>query len=132
MRVDESLGFHTSKQLSSNPLTLDQTSLVRADTEIDKSDEMAVSDIAWLFFPIWFVMLLTILTFAASETWKVTRDGLSTLKQLHRIPCRSCRFFSRNLYLQCAVRPSDALTERAIACSDYRAKHVDKVHSKTY
>jgi hypothetical protein len=37
----------------------------------------------------------------------------------HGAPCLSCRFFSKNLYLQCAVRPADVLTDRAIHCPDY-------------
>lgn len=44
--------------------------------------------------------------------------------QSHRIstsniPCSSCRFFSRNLYIKCAVRPSEVLTQQAIHCADY-------------
>ncbi|MEG3436450.1 hypothetical protein V0288_04905 [Pannus brasiliensis CCIBt3594] len=37
-------------------------------------------------------------------------------------PCASCRFFSNNVYLKCAVRPSDALTDRAVDCPDYRPR----------
>ncbi|MCU0527364.1 MAG: hypothetical protein MUF72_21365 [Elainella sp. Prado103] len=35
------------------------------------------------------------------------------------IPCSSCRFFARNLYIKCAVRPSEVLTQQAIHCADY-------------
>lgn len=37
----------------------------------------------------------------------------------HKIPCRSCRYFVNNYYLNCAVHPSRALTDQAIACPDY-------------
>jgi hypothetical protein len=42
-------------------------------------------------------------------------------------PCPSCRFFSSNLYLKCAVRPADVLTERAVHCSDYCPRHSEQL-----
>lgn len=34
-------------------------------------------------------------------------------------PCRECRFFQNNTYLNCAVHPTRVLTEEAYDCSDY-------------
>lgn len=34
-------------------------------------------------------------------------------------PCPSCRFFSNNIYLKCAVHPSDVFTHQAVHCPDY-------------
>jgi len=35
------------------------------------------------------------------------------------IPCTTCRFFSNNTYLKCAVQPTLVLTEQAKNCPDY-------------
>ena len=40
-----------------------------------------------------------------------------------RIPCKNCRFFAKNQYLKCAVRPFTVLTAQAVNCSDFRSKH---------
>ncbi len=41
------------------------------------------------------------------------------LKQINKIPCSNCRYFSSNPYLKCAVNPKIALTEEAIDCTEY-------------
>lgn len=41
-------------------------------------------------------------------------------------PCSSCRFFSQNAYLKCAVHPSIALTKQALNCSNFWALDDDK------
>jgi hypothetical protein len=46
-------------------------------------------------------------------------------------PCPSCRFFSGNAYLKCAVRPTDALTDRAIHCTDYSLRSPARSHPST-
>jgi hypothetical protein len=33
--------------------------------------------------------------------------------------CHSCTYFNNNLYLNCALHPSEVLTESAIDCVDY-------------
>lgn len=48
----------------------------------------------------------------------------------HRIPCRSCQFFKNSPYLKCAINPIDALTQRAINCTDY-APNVPSNQRKT-
>lgn len=45
------------------------------------------------------------------------------INSLHQVPCRNCRYFSSNHYLQCAVQPSVVLTEQATNCPDYCPKH---------
>ncbi|XGV96781.1 MAG: hypothetical protein ACAF41_29160 [Leptolyngbya sp. BL-A-14] len=44
------------------------------------------------------------------------------LRLYKRVPCRRCAFFKNNPYLKCAIRPSDALTAKAIECSDFTLK----------
>ncbi|WP_416674489.1 hypothetical protein [Egbenema bharatensis] len=59
---------------------------------------------------------------------KSARTKLTAPTDLVQIPCKSCRYFSKNFYLQCAVRPSDVLTSQAIGCSDYcsQSKSLEK------
>jgi hypothetical protein len=33
--------------------------------------------------------------------------------------CHSCKYFDRNLYLNCAIHPSKVLTKSAVDCVDY-------------
>jgi hypothetical protein len=51
---------------------------------------------------------------------------LSLLKSFHQpslqnppIACKSCRFYSPNFYVQCAVHPSKVMKPEAVSCSDY-------------
>ncbi|MGK7934315.1 MAG: hypothetical protein AB4206_00670 [Xenococcaceae cyanobacterium] len=47
-------------------------------------------------------------------------DAIARAKQMHRIPCTQCRFFTNNYTLKCTVNPHIANTEKAIDCSDYQ------------
>jgi hypothetical protein len=40
-------------------------------------------------------------------------------KVSHQTRCHSCKYFSTNSYLKCALHPTSVLTEQAIDCSDY-------------
>jgi hypothetical protein len=35
------------------------------------------------------------------------------------VKCQSCKYFDRNLYLNCALHPSLVMTEEAVDCIDY-------------
>jgi hypothetical protein len=35
------------------------------------------------------------------------------------IECQSCKYYDRNLYLNCALHPSSVMTDRAVDCMDY-------------
>lgn len=37
-----------------------------------------------------------------------------------QIPCANCQYFNNNPYLKCAVNPHDALTEKALSCTEYK------------
>jgi len=41
------------------------------------------------------------------------------------IPCKHCRFYSPNSYLQCAVHPSRVLKFDAVHCPDYCPRYDD-------
>jgi hypothetical protein len=47
-------------------------------------------------------------------------DVIAKAKQMHRVPCTHCRFFTSDYRLKCPVQPSIANTELAIDCSDYQ------------
>lgn len=45
---------------------------------------------------------------------------VASAKQMHRIPCSKCRFFTNDHRLKCTVKPQTANTEDAIGCRDYQ------------
>jgi hypothetical protein len=47
-------------------------------------------------------------------------DLADRAKQMHKVPCTNCQFFTDNYRLKCSVNPYIANTEDAIDCSDYR------------
>ncbi|MBD2034911.1 hypothetical protein H6F76_07685 [Leptolyngbya sp. FACHB-321] len=66
------------------------------------------------FLSAWFIVMLV-----GWSAWTATRDTVARGRQMHRIPCANCQFFTRDYHLKCTVRPSTALTEEAIGCPDY-------------
>ncbi len=66
---------------------------------------------AWLF--------IGILVWTIAKTFGETVDRA---KQMHRIPCTECRFFTEDYHLKCTVQPHLANTEEAIECRDYRSR----------
>jgi hypothetical protein len=46
---------------------------------------------------------------------------VSQARQMHRIPCAGCAFWSGDYRLKCTVQPFAALTEAAIGCTDFRS-----------
>ncbi|MGJ5629355.1 hypothetical protein [Nostoc edaphicum] len=75
-----------------------------------------------LLVPICFVVAWTVIILVVWSLCAAARDGLTTAKQMHQIPCTGCQFFTDNYRLKCTVRPSIANTEEAIDCSDYQPK----------
>ncbi|PIG92388.1 hypothetical protein [Gloeocapsopsis sp. IPPAS B-1203] len=65
----------------------------------------------------WAVVVLFLLTI-----WRTVHDTFTQAKQMHRIPCSGCQFFTGSYQLKCTVRPDSALTEEAIDCSDFYPK----------
>ncbi|HEY9711486.1 MAG TPA: hypothetical protein V6D48_24980 [Oculatellaceae cyanobacterium] len=83
-------------------------------------DVSAMPDSAVLVIPISFIMVWTIFVFMSSDIRIFARHKMLSLKNSHQVPCKNCRFFQNNPYLQCAVHPDTALTSQAIHCSDFR------------
>lgn len=92
---------------------------VRGELNGIKPDLSFVYDGAIFLIPMGFIAVWTIFVLMSSDIWTVARHGVLTVKNLHQVPCRNCRFFKNNPYLQCAVHPATALTADAANCSDY-------------
>jgi hypothetical protein len=45
--------------------------------------------------------------------------GTAQARQMHRIPCADCQYFSGDYTLKCALHPSQAGTFEAIDCGDF-------------
>lgn len=45
--------------------------------------------------------------------------GFGKAREMHRIPCADCQYFTGDYTLKCTVHPSTALSEDAINCPDY-------------
>jgi len=71
--------------------------------------------------PICFVLAWGILLLLGLNLWSFTRDGIARARQMHRIPCADCQYFTNNPLLKCPIHPSDALSEAAIDCPDFEA-----------
>lgn len=53
------------------------------------------------------------------STYRTLTQGITSVKELHKIPCSTCKFFTGNYQLKCTINPKIALTEQAINCSDF-------------
>ncbi|MEL6471351.1 MAG: hypothetical protein AAFQ74_16625 [Cyanobacteria bacterium J06623_4] len=47
------------------------------------------------------------------------RQGVSNVRQLHKIPCATCRYANCSHHLKCSVQPLIAFSEQAIGCQDF-------------
>lgn len=72
------------------------------------------------YFSIYLLALIGWLIFLRlSNSRKILKNRSTTLQYFSQIPCRTCRFFTNNQYLKCAVHPSTVLKQQAINCPDY-------------
>jgi hypothetical protein len=74
-----------------------------------------------LIIPICFVVAWTVMILFVWSIWAAARDSVATAKQMHKIPCPNCQFFTNNYRLKCTVHPHTANTEEAIGCKDYQS-----------
>ena len=45
--------------------------------------------------------------------------AIAEARQMHRVPCSNCSFFTNDYRLKCTVKPFIATTKEAINCCDY-------------
>ncbi|MBE9208638.1 hypothetical protein IQ244_19265 [Nostoc sp. LEGE 06077] len=76
---------------------------------------------SWIFF---FLVLRKIQRFLDNKM-------VFSVKSLHQVPCKNCRFYSNNHYLKCAVQPSIVLTDEAKNCSEFSSKQ-DNLSEKKF
>jgi hypothetical protein len=74
----------------------------------------------WSWVPALFVLAWALIGFLVWTLSVFIRDLLQITQRMHRIPCANCRFFTGDYHLKCTVRPTVALTEEAIHCSDFQ------------
>lgn len=113
--------FHAVEQRSPKNILIDakQRQSVEKITYLDKEN---LPDIGFLFFIITLSVVVILLIFRYSRFGKMMAEKTLTPDVFHKIPCRSCRYFAYNPYLNCAIHPSLVLTNQAIDCPDYCAK----------
>ncbi len=56
---------------------------------------------------------------ATVQVWRMFTVGTAQARQMHRIPCAGCQYFSGDYTLKCALHPSQAGTFDAIDCGDF-------------
>lgn len=73
--------------------------------------------------PVCFVSAWVLVLVLGWSVWSAVAASVARSKRMHQIPCADCVFFTADYRLKCPVRPTIALTEEAIGCSDYRKYH---------
>jgi hypothetical protein len=82
--------------------------------------ELTLYDIAISLSPVGFIMGWIVFFLILRKIQALLDEKMFFfIKSLHKVPCQSCRFYSNNHYLKCAVNPSIVLTEEAMSCSEY-------------
>ena len=73
--------------------------------------------------PFWGILItLTIITAVLGSIYTnifKRRQRLVSPKPRDQLICHSCRYFSNNNYLHCALQPTIVLTEQSSDCPDY-------------
>ena len=72
--------------------------------------------------PVCFFSAWTLIIILAWSLWNTFQDGVTTVKNMHQIPCSGCQFFTGDYRLKCTVQPSIANSEDAIDCIDYQPR----------
>ncbi|MEH2415725.1 hypothetical protein [Nostoc sp.] len=106
---------------------LHQVTLSEAKKEQTQTHELTIDDIAIYLSPAafligWVGFFLILRKFQAFLDAKM----VFSIKELHKVPCKNCHFYSHNHYLKCAVNPSIVLTEEAMNCSEYSPSNKKK------
>lgn len=114
MQRNELLKRYAIGEKDFNQTTLSEVKVAQA--QLDGGN---LSNVVLLGASIYFVMGWAILCLMVSIILTGARAEIFALDRLHQVPCRNCKFFSRNPYLKCAIHPCIALTEKASNCSDY-------------
>jgi len=108
---------------SFNQTTLNETKVIFPTGNTTKPH---FNDILYLslLLPAMFLIIIWKITnyIVPLNVQKFIQDYQVSSNSFEQVPCLKCQFFDRNDYLNCAVRPSIALTKQAFNCSDYLPK----------
>ena len=72
--------------------------------------------------PVYFLGAWVLILLLGWTLFTAMADLIKRAKQMHRIPCTSCQYFTNDYRLKCTVQPNLASTEQAVNCPDYRLK----------
>jgi hypothetical protein len=113
--------LHVVERRFSKTIVIDtqQRQSVSNTTRLDKDN---LPNIGLAFLVVALIVAAILLLFKHARFGKVLAERTFTPEAFHKIPCRNCRYFSHNPYLNCAIHPSLVLTDQAIDCPDYCAK----------
>lgn len=75
----------------------------------------------WLF-PLRFLISGTLIFLVGATLWNAIGDAVARGKEMHRIPCSNCQFFTNDYRLKCTINPSIANTQEAVNCIDYNPR----------
>jgi hypothetical protein len=75
--------------------------------------------ISQVLIPVCFIFAWLFLLTLASSVYSACNNTALKAKQMHKIPCANCQFFTNDYRLKCTIQPIIALTEQAIDCRDY-------------
>jgi hypothetical protein len=112
------------RQLSLQKTDVEQNIIVR-ETKLDEIqiEEIPITDILGYGIPASIILFSSIMLLRSLKTGRQRLVKIAEpVKYFSQVPCRKCRFFSSNSYLQCAVHPSTVLKDEAKDCSDYWSK----------
>ena len=119
------------RTLNSIVLSENQTLATESTKIIPKSHEINSNFCEFFLWATFLSIISLVLVKAFQRLDTVKFRGLPILPA-SQIPCRNCKFFAQNQYLNCAVRPFTVLTKQAQNCSDYCSRDgssLEKVNS---
>lgn len=70
--------------------------------------------------PIYFIGAWVFILSLITTLLGVIKDIVNRSRQMHRIPCSNCQYFTNNYHLKCTIQPRIANTELALDCSDFK------------
>ncbi|HEY9833649.1 MAG TPA: hypothetical protein V6D26_24065 [Stenomitos sp.] len=107
------------KQTPLGEIKFNQATHSEAQANQTQPDGFILPSMVMFDHPFYAVLGWVIFSLMMSAIFTVIRSEIFSLEPISQVPCRNCQFFSSNPYLQCAVHPGMALTDKAINCSDY-------------
>ena len=112
--------YHQFRYQTINPDYLTNKLVTEVESKVilpstNKFDNSISLPFIWISI---FAITSWILYRAVRETTIIENRNISIFP-FWQTPCKNCKFYNRNLYLQCAVHPSLVLTKEAHNCIDY-------------